>query len=788
MTQHPASLPAGMPLPAGLGVATVLPDMDFETFSEAGCVFDWEAQKWRGPRGTAKGLSVVGAAVYARHPSTEVLSLAYDLKDGAGPRLWLPDAEPPHDLLDYVRKGGIVESWNSAFEWWIWTFVCMPRYGWPPLEIGQTRCAMGKARASGYPGGLELAGRVMGLTTPKDEAGKYLLSKLSTPRNPTKGNPSLRLRPEEARADFDLLCQYNLRDIKAEAEASARCPDLTGEELDFWLLDQLINRRGVRIDAESLQACAALVDACLEQYNAELHTLTGGVVERASQLERLKGWLGGFGVHVSDGPGAMDSDAIEALLASIPEAASAARRALQIRQAVGSASVKKVFAMINQLTPEGRLHDLYNYHGARTGRPTGEGPQPTNLPKAGPTLKACSACGRYSDVSRDTCWSCGVPFAPGHAPAKWGPEATEAVLADIRQHPLPVIEQRYGDAMLCVSGCLRGLFVASPGHTLIASDFSSIEGVVLACLAGEQWRVDMFATHGKAYELSASKITGISFAEVMAHAGYDDVTSPGWWTRKARDGEHHPIRQTIGKVAELASGFGGWIGAWQRFGADAFMGEAEIKESILAWRAASPAIVEFWGGQERREWGARRAEFFGLEGAAIAAVLAPNTLHKVRRLDGTESGVSYQSDGAALYCHLPSGRVLTYRAPTLSPNTRSFGGQWSLSYEGYNTNPQQGAMGWVRINTYSGKLCENVVQAVARDIQRYAMLSAECAGYPVVLHTYDEIVCDVPDSRGGTVAELEAIMGTMPAWATYKGAPWPIRAAGGWSGYRYRKG
>jgi DNA polymerase len=337
--------------------------------------------------------------------------------------------------------------------------------------------------------------------------------------------------------------------------------------------------------------------------------------------------------------------------------------------------------------------------------------------------------------------------------------------------------------MLCVSGCLRGLFVAAEGHDLIASDFSSIEGVVTACLAGEDWRVEMFATHGKAYELSVAKITGKPFAEIMAHAGYDDVESPKWWTRRARKGEHHPLRQTIGKVAELASGFGGWINAWRNFGADKFMSDEEIKQAILAWRQASPNIVEFWGGQVR---GWDREELFGLEGAAVRAVLAPGQWAHVMRKNGTHTGVSYICHNGALYCWLPSGRALTYHNPRLDPNTRGFGGAWSLSYEGWNSNPLAGGMGWVRMNTYGGKLCENVVQAVARDIQRHAIVNLERKGYPVVLHVYDEDVVEVPQGFG-SVEELERIMGTMPPWAVYNGKSWPIRAAGGWRGRRYRK-
>jgi len=798
---HPAELPAGTQIPAGLGYATVLPDIDFETYSEAGHVFDVDGQKWIGPPGSRKGqkgLGVVGVAVYATHPTTEILSLSYNLKNGQGPRRWVPGVgcEMPADLVAYVMDGGIVEAWNSAFEWWLWNYVCVPRHGFPPLKIEQTRCAMGKARASGYPGSLEKAGAVMRLTTPKDPAGSALLTKLSVPRNPTKKDARLRILPADAPDDFAALYRYNDRDILAEAEASAKCPDLTGEELDFWIVDQRINRRGVAVDRADLEACARIVEICLKRYDAELLQLTGGAVERASQLERLKGWLAGQGVFVGSGPGTMDEDGITALLTRLgddvqdgvrdPLETHAAYRALEIRQMVGSASVKKVFAMRNQVSPWGRLHDLFNYHGARTGRPTGEGPQPTNLPKAGPDVLKC-ICGRHTGAHLTACAWCGLPFPPGKKKAEWGPDAMEDVLHVLKTGDLSLVERAYSDAMLCVSGCLRGLFVAAEGHDFIASDFSSIEGVVTACLSGEDWRVDMFATHGKAYELSVAKITGLPFAEIMAHAGYDDVERPEWWKHRAdKTKPHHPLRQTLGKVAELASGFRGWINAWKRFGADAFMNDDEIKKAILAWRDASPAIVELWGGQERRNGWDKRPELFGLEGMAISAVLSPGEWFHVMRRDGTHSGVSYICHGDALYCWLPSGRALTYHAPRLAANPRGYGGQYALSFEGYNTNPMQGPVGWVRIDTYSGKLCENVVQAVARDIQRHAMVNLERAGYPVVLHVYDEDVVEVPQGFG-SIEEVERIMGTMPAWATYKGKPWPIRAAGGWRGRRYRK-
>jgi DNA polymerase len=266
--------------------------------------------------------------------------------------------------------------------------------------------------------------------------------------------------------------------------------------------------------------------------------------------------------------------------------------------------------------------------------------------------------------------------------------------------------------------------------------------------------MEVFRTHGKIYEMSASKITGIPFEEFDLY--------------KASSGQHHPMRKKIGKVAELASGYGGWLGAWKQFGADEYFNDDEIKKAILAWRAASPAIVEFWGGQQRN-W---RPELFGLEGCAVSAVLNPGTKFSYR-------AISYLMYGDALYCELPSGRFITYHRPRLGQSER---GGYQLSFEGWNTNPKNGAPGWIRINTYGGRLCENVVQAVARDILAYAIVNLEKAGYPIVMHVHDEIVAEVPEGQG-SISEFESIMSTLPPWAS----GWGIKATGGWRGKRYGK-
>ena len=802
----PPSAPlAGQRLIAGLSHAEVLPDLDFETSSDAGCVWSPEDRKWRPlPNSKVKGLSTVGAALYARHPTTEVLSLAYDLKDGGGRRRWRPGLPLPVDLFTHIRAGGLLEAWNVGFERWIWECVCVPRMGWPPVQAHQWRCAMAKARSYCLPGALGKAGEVLNLAVQKDADGKRLLDKFSSPRNPTQTDHRTHILPlwtpgeveaaalqyateecpdyapkawgrahakwlkvlAEDHADSLRLLDYNETDVATEAEASGRIPDLDTTELGYWQDDQAINHRGVAIDVAGVESCIALIEQCHERYNAEFAQITG--IDAASKLQQFLGWLHALGVHMDS----LDEEAVEAALKW--ELPAAARRALEIRAAVGSASVKKVFAMRNMLTPEGRLHDLYLWSGARTGRPTGSGPQPTNLPKAGPPVLACGRCKHHHRPDAALCPWCGIPVPPGRKAGEWNPEAAEDALAVIHSRSLSYVEHVMGDAMAAVAGVLRGLFIASPGKRLISSDFSAIEGVVIAALAGEQWRLEVFRGHGKIYEVSAAKILGITFEEMMAHAGYHDLTIPEWWKAK-QTGKHHPARQSPGKIAELALGFLGWIGAWKAFGGPGT--DEEIKENILAWRAASPAIVHLGGGQ-RKNW---QPNMHGMEGNAILAVQNPGKWFAVDRLDGTPSGIAYICHGGVLYCQLLSGRCVAYHRPRIEQARESWRGL-SLSFEGWNSNPKYGPMGWQRMNTYSGKLVENVVQATARDIQMNAIRQLEVAGYPIVLHTYDEVVAEVPEGFG-SVLELERIMGTLPDWAR----GWPIKAAGGWSDIRYQK-
>lgn len=672
---------AGQQIAAGCGVSTVLPDMDFETFSEAGYIWDEASRSFKAPKGaTKKGLKAVGTVAYSEHPTTEVLELAYDLKDGLGPRLWLPGMPPPIELFAHITCGGLLEAWKSSFEYWIWKNVCSARMGWPELPFWQLRDAAAKSRAFAWPGKLEKAAQVAGTADQKLTEGQRLINKFSIPRKPTVKDPRRRIRPEEDSVDGALFGDYCIGDIRAEAGVSALCPDLPPSEVEFWLCTEAMNVRGLGLDLVTVNAGCLILDRAIEKYSAELSPLTGGAVEKASQLERLKAWLETQGVYVKK----LDADALEDLLKK--DLPPLARRAIEIRQLVGSAGVKKLYAMQRMASKAGRAHDLFIYHGARTGRDTGGDIQPQNLVKAGPKLLWCEACDKPYGHKLTSCPHCGAGSHVAHS-SGWSWEAVPHAVEAIRTGSLEEVERIFGDALLTLSGVIRGMFVPAPGHDFLCSDYSSIEAVVTAVLAGEQWRIEAFKRKEDIYLASASKITGIPLEEYLAHP----------------DGpKGHPDRQDLGKPNELANGFGGWINGYRVFDSSDKFTDDQVKANIITWRNASPMIVELWGGQVRgKPWAPTSFELYGLEGMAIAAVQNPGACYSYR-------DITYGVKDDTLFCRLPSGRFLTYHKPRLAPHDR-WDDQLALSFEGWNSNPKMGAIGWIRINTYGGRLAENCI-------------------------------------------------------------------------------
>jgi DNA polymerase len=551
------------------------------------------------------------------------------------------------------------------------------------------------------------------------------------------------MNPMQFNADFKSFLAYNVQDVLAEMAVAEKIPPLSEKEIQTWRCDQRVNNRGIGVNVKGVDDCIAIVEQCFKRYSAELVITTGGYVQSVSQTKKLGEWLSAQGFPLPD----VKAETIEAAIKEHNEPCGTVLpdhvyRVLQLRQLLASASVKKLYSM-KYREYNGRLHGLYAYHAARTGRWTAMGPQPQNFPKPLPEFE------KFEEVQK--------------------------ALEIISHRSLEELEAAYPNipALDVIGSCLRSLLVADPGNELICSDFTSIEAVVLACLAGEQWRIDTFREGKGIYEVAGSRLDKIPLEEILAY--------------KQQHGKHHP-RRAVWKIAELACGYGGWIGAMKNFGATE--PDAELKEQVLAWRRASPNIVEFWGGQTRNkfnrnlngQWEKARAELFGLEGAAIAAVQQPGKAFWVGQ-------IAYQSDGNVLYCRLPSGRFLTYHNPKLSPSASQWADPWelALTFEGWNSNSKKGPIGWIRMSLYGGLLAENVVQATARDYQADALLALEAAGYPPVLHSHDEIASEVR-AGFGSIEEFEAIGSRAPSWAVLPdGSPWPVRMNGGWRGVQYRK-
>lgn len=764
-----------------------VPTIDGELYSEAGFVWQLPTEKyplgrWIAPAGAKEpGIAAVGAPAYCEHPTTEILTVSYDLCDGRGIRRWRPGQALPWDLMNHLQDPDApIEAHNAMFErLWV-EKIAGPKHGWVVPDWRKWRCSMATAIVAQRPGALANLADVLGVSEQKDKEGKRLIKKFCIPQQPILGlvdkktgvvkrpdQPARRIFPHDDPVDFEKLCEYCDQDVRAEMAVMAYLPPLSAAELRAWQATQEMNYRGLGVDRAGLRACIDVLGKVLDRYGQECVDITGFAI---TQLEKLKGWLGAYGVHSES----LDSEHIHFLLkrTDLPPIA---RRVLELRALTGSASVKKTLAIENRCSSDNRLRDIIVHHGTRPGRPTGEGPQPLNLPKAGPKLAWCE-CGHPAKLQPQCPWCGNVMQAS--ARKVWESGMVDHVVEIMGVGSLDLVERFFGDAMLAIQGCVRGLFEAAPGYQLVSTDYSSLQAVVAACLAGEQWRIDAFKRGDPIYLLGASKITGKPLQFYL-----------DWFLEH---GDHHPDRQYIGKVSELACGFQGWINSYRAFGS--VETDEVIRAQILAWRDASPAIVEMWGGQWRGPpWRRQKAERYGLEGMFIEAVQSPCETFSYRGIDFT-----YDPDADCIEMLLPAcnghRRPLRYHEPRLSPSARA-SDELSISYMTWNTNPNYGARGWVRMPTWGGRLFENAVMGVEVDIQRFGQELLAAHGYPMVLGVYDEDVCEIPighpltlglapvDGLDPYVQEIEHLLAIMPP--EYQG--WPIKATGGWTGKRYRK-
>lgn len=696
-------------------MATTL-NLDFETRSEC-------------------DLRAAGADVYAAHPSTDILCMAWSIDDGPV-HIWRPlcgDVDP-RPALDHIARGGTVRAWNTYFEESIWQHV-VPRFcpGWPTLRTEQLDDTMARAYAAALPGALGMCAKALGLPQEKDTAGRNVMLQLCKPRTYVDGK-AVWWTPADAPEKFERLYQYCQQDVLVEREIGRRLRPLTGYQHQTWLLDQKINRRGVRLDVDAVENARRLAASEGDRLNREMAAATAGAVTAATQVGKLKDWVRGHGLAVAS----LDKAGLKTLL-SDKATPNAVKAALRIRREAGKTSTAKFKKMLAGISSDGRARGLFQWHGTTTGRAAGRRIQVQSLVR--PKLSA-------DEVAE--------------AIELFGDERDGATLINVG----------YGPPLDVLSWSVRGMIIPEPGCEMIGGDFRNIEGRMLAWLAGEDWKLDAFR------EFDAG--TGPDLYKLAYGRAFDiDPNSIG------DDGDD---RRQIGKVMELACGYQGGVGAFRsmakNYGAELAplariavaaatqdaLEDAERKRQWLqvehkqhadlpaetylglriivdAWRAAHPTIKSFWPDMDE---------------CAMSAVQ-----HRGERFTTGSKKIVYTCGRHFLYMRLPSGRYLSYARPSLVYIDDELRGGKRLALQYWAVGKDKGKTGAKKFAPaifYGGLGSENATQAAACDVLMDAMLRLENAGYPVVLHVHDEAQCEVPFGRG-SVEDCQRIMSEVPDWA-----------------------
>ena len=610
-------------------------------------------------------LKASGLFKYMEAPDFEILLLPYAWDDEPVRVLDLTDPVDREELPDIIaglQDPDVVKvAHNSPFE----RAAYQRGFGFyqRPEEWVDTMilCAM-----NGLPLSLDAAGAALQLPIQKRKDGKALINYFCKPCKPTKRNGGrTRNLPHHDPEKWERFKLYARDDVEVERlihKKLGRFP-VTDFERRIWALDARINERGVMVDPDLAEAAVAVDGAYSSELAAELQRITG--LDNPNSVAQLKGWLEERGLFTES----LDKDAVADLLDRAVDPTT--KRVLELRQMLGKTSTTKYSTMLSALCADGRIRGIAQYYGAnRTGRWAGRLVQLQNLPQ-------------------------------NHL------EAIGDVRELVRERDLETLEMIFPNVSDVLSQLIRTALVAKPGHTFLVADFSAIEARVTAYLAGEQWRLDVFAQGGDIYCSSASQMFKVP---VEKH------------------GINGHLRQK-GKVAELACGYGGGVKALKAFGADKMgLTEAEMQEIVDNWRAASPTIPRFWREAEQ---------------AAKAALRQPGKVTKMR------CGVMYRRDAQALRCQLPSGRQLSYWDARIEDD--------NITYMGLDVGK------WCRLKTWGGKLVENIVQAYARDCLAVAMDRLAAAGFQICFHVHDEVVAEAPAGTGWE--EMARIMGQSIEWA-----------------------
>lgn len=613
-------------------------------------------------------LAKCGVYRYCQAPEFEVLLFGYSVDSGPVQVVDLAAGERiPADVLAALTAPAVSKwAFNAQFE-----RVCLSRYlGYPVgryLDPDSWYCTMVWSATLGLPLSLEGVGAVLGLEKQKLKEGKDLVRYFCTPAKAGDGSTFRRL-PTDAPEKWISFKAYNLRDVETEMSIQqklSRFP-VSPEEWDNYHLDQRINDRGILLDRTLVSQAIRCDERFKRTHLEQARSVTG--LENPNSPAQLKAWLAEKGVKA-------ESLSKASVLELLSHAEGEVELALSLRQELAKSSVKKYTAMELAVCPDDRARGLIQFYGAnRTGRFAGRLIQVQNLPQNHlPDLKQARTL--------------------------------------VRDGRFDAVELLYDSVPLVLSELIRTAFIPKPGCRFFVADFSAIEARVIAWIAREEWRQEVFAQGRDIYCASASQMFHVP---VVKH------------------GVNGHLRQK-GKIAELALGYGGSVGALKAMGALNYgLTEDELKPLVDAWRQSNPRIVKFWWDVDR---------------AATTCVRdrVPAETHGIRFL--------YQS--GMMFIVLPSGRKLVYVKPKMGVNRY---GSESVTYEGVGEQKK-----WLRLESYGPKFVENIVQATARDILVEAMRRLESAGYKIVMHVHDEAVIEAP--ADSSLEDICAIMGQTPAWA-----------------------
>lgn len=649
-------------------------------------------------------LKKAGAQAYIRSPDFEILLFAYSLDGGPVQVIDMAQGEViPTDILAALTAPEYLKhAYNAVFEW-----GCLSRYMGQELPPSQWRDTMLHGLYCGYTAGLEATGRALGIPEDKQKlnTGKALIRYFCVPCKPTKANGGrTRNYPHHDPDKWRLFKEYNAQDVEAEMEIARFLSTfpVPAEVQKQWETDLIINARGVAVDMDFVHGALEMGDTVRTELTDEAVKISG--LYNPNSVRQLSQWLSDeTGEDVSN----LRKETVAEMLARDDNSAEV-NRMLEIRQELGKTSTKKYDAIEEAVCADGRVRGLLQFYGAnRTGRWAGRLVQVQNLPRT------------YT-------------------------EPLELARELVKGRKLDALRVIYGSPNDTLSQLIRTAFVAAPGNVLIDADFSAIEARVISWLAGEEWRLEVFRTHGKIYEASASQMFGVPLERIK------------------KGNPEYALRQR-GKVAELALGYQGGVGAMRNMDVGnllADLSDDEVQEIVNRWRSTNPKIRNMW-----YDFDSAAAEVI-VNGGAVRVrdcVLA----REYDCLRGT----------TCMAITLPSGRKLYYIDPAVGENR--WGGS-SLSYMGMDQTTKK----WKRIETYGGKLVENCVQAIARDCLAQAIEYLEAAGLPVVFHVHDEVVIDVAPFGTDTemLDKVVSIMTRPIPWA--QGLP---LGADGWVGQFFKK-